>query len=384
MRTTHRVLSTAIALGAIFPFGLPVADAAELKLPVDVAAWFWDDQSDDVRAQVPRNASGVPADGLAVAITDGAGRAPETQPNDPKDPADDEAQKRSNKETFLSWNLDAIPTGSIVDSFSVTLLVDPAGRSAELPPLAVPGQVPRGGQPSIMACRPLVGFGEADGAGYADKPALDCRDAATGAYDAKTDSYTFDLTVFAQDWVDGLIDNFGVGLRPDVEEDDPFQVTFMGAPKIVTTATFTAAEETIEEVIAPPPTPEEQTTFDSGSSDSGSTDLSFAPTVEVLEAPAPVAQPAPAPAPAAASAPAVVVTTVAARPMTRDLSVGPSFWLSLLAAVGLLGIVSLVLGDPVVPVTGQRTPSRIPLGRTAPAGATLRPRTSVAIRPRSI
>jgi len=379
VRTTHRVISTAIALGAIFPVGLPVAQAAELTLPVDVAAWFWDDQSDDVRAQVPRSGSGVPTDGLAVAITEGAGRAAEVQPNDPKDPSDDESQKRSNKESFLSWNLDAIPTGSIVDSFTTTLIIDPAGRSAELPTIAVPGQTQRGGQPNIIACRPLGGFAEAEGIGYLDKPALDCRDASVGTYDEKAGTYTFDLTIFAQDWVDGLIDNFGVGLRPEVDEDDPFQMVFLGAAKVVTTASFTPAEPEVEEP-AQAPTPEDQGTFVDPGFTSGTGSTTFTPTVEAPVAPAPAAQPAPV-----APAPAVTVTTVAARPVINpDRSVGASFWLSLLAAVGLLGIVSLVLGDPVVPVRGQRTASRIPLGRTAPVGATLRPRTSVAIRPRSI
>lgn len=378
MRTTHRVLSTAIAVGAIFPLGLPVAQAAELALPVEVQSWFWDDQSDDARAQVPTSTSGVTAGSVAVAITDGAGRAGEIQPNDPADPADDETQKRSNKETFLSWNLDAIPTGSIVDSFQVTLVADPTGRSAELPVIAVPGQTQRGGQPNVIACRPLTGFGDADGVGYADKPALDCRDASSGSYDAATDSYTFDLTIFAQDWVDGLIDNFGVGLRPELDEDDPFQLVFQGGAKIVTKVAFTPAEPEFEEPVLTP-TPDDQggfvdPGFDSGS---GTTDVVFEPTVEQ---PVPVANPAPA-----APKPVVEVQPVAARPTyTRNLSVGPAFWLSLLAAVGLLGIVSLVLGDPIVPVRGQRAASRIPLGRTAPVGATLRPRTSVAIRARSI
>lgn len=373
MRTRHRVISTAIALGAIFPLGLPVAAAAELTLPVDVSAWFWDDQSDDAAAQVPRQTSGVPAGDLAVAITDGAPKAAEAQPNDPEDPSDDESQKRSNKETFLSWNLDAIPTGSIVDSFTTTVFVDPAGQSVELPTIAVPGQTQRGGQPNIIACRPRTGFGESEGGGYADKPVLDCRDAASGTFDATTSSYTFDLTVFAQDWVDGLIDNFGVGLRPELDEDDPFQLTFLGAAKVVTTATFTPVDPEFEE---PPltPTPDDQGTFVDPGFDSG---LTFTPTVEAPAVPAPVAQ-------APAAPPAVQVSTVAARPVTRDVSVGPSFWLTLLAAVGVLAVVSLVLGDPVVPVRGQRAASRLPLGRTAPAGATLRPRTSVAIRPRSI
>ncbi|HVE98656.1 MAG TPA: hypothetical protein VNA12_05695 [Mycobacteriales bacterium] len=377
MRTTHRILSTAIALGAVFPVGMPVAQAAEVKLPVEVGAWFWDDQQDDTsQASTPRALSGVPEGDLAVAITDGAGRAAEVQPNDPADPSDDETQKRSNKETFLQWDLSAYPEGSIVESFTTTLFLDPAGRNVSAPTVAVPGQPTRAGRPNIIACRPLIGFGEADGVGYANKPALDCRDASTGTFDEVAQSYTFDLTVFAQDWIDGLIDNRGVGVRPELDEDDPFNLVFMGPAKVVTTAVITPAEVEVDTEAEPELIPTPDQGFDSGS---GGSTVVFEPTIE-----APVA-PAPAPVQAPAAPPVVSVNTVAARPaIERDLTVAPSFWLALLAGVGLLGVVSLVLGDPVVPVRGDRTAVRAPAGRRVAGRSTLRPRTSVAIRPRSI
>lgn len=378
MRTTYRILSTAVAVGAMFPVGLPVASAAEVKLPVEVAAWFWDDQQDDTsQGSTPRALSGVPEGDLAVAITDGAGRAPEPQPGDPADPADDQDQKRSNKETFLQWDLSAYGEGSIVESFSVTMFLDPAGESVSVPALQVPGQPARGGQPNIIACRPLIGFGEADGVGYANKPALDCRDAAAGSFDETTQSYTFDLTVFAQDWVDGVIDNRGVGVRPELDEDDPFNLVFQGPAKVVTTAVITPAEPEEPPAEEPPLLPTPDLGSDSGT---GGSEVVFEPV-----APAPVPDPVPAPVAQAPAAPKpqVAVTTVAARPVQRDLSVGPSFWLALLAGAGLLGIVSLILGDPVVPVRGQRGVGGA--GRPAPAATTLRARrTGVAVRPRSI
>lgn len=375
MRNTYRILSTVVALGAIFPVGLPVASAAAVPLPVEVGAWFWDDQNDDTSVMsVPAPLSGVPIGDLAVAITTGAGQAAENQPNDPEDKTDDESQKRSNKETFLQWDLSAYEEGSIVESFSVTLFVDPAARQVELPLVAVPGQPARAGQPNIIACRPLVGFGEAEGVGYISKPALDCRDAASGTYDEKTNSYTFDFTVFAQDWIDGLIDNRGVGIRPEVDEDDPFQLVFLGAAKVVTLASIIPAEpEVVEEpFVAPAPQ-------DTGSVSTSTTFTTFIPAPAAQAPPAPVAQPAPVAAPK----PAAVVFTRAARPVERDLTVSTSFWLALIAGVGLLAIVSLVLGDPVVPVRGQRSPGH--RGTSTPVGATQRARrTGVAIRPRSI
>ncbi|HVF19182.1 MAG TPA: hypothetical protein VNA14_02955 [Mycobacteriales bacterium] len=379
MRNLHRIVSTVVAVGAIFPIGLPAASAAEVKLPVEVSAWFWDDQQDDTSVgSTPAPASGVPAGDLAVAITTGAGQAAEVQPNDPADPADDETQKRSNKETFLQWDLSAYPEGSIVEKFLVTLFVDPAGRNASIPLIAIPGQPARAGQPNIIACRPLVGFGEGEGVGYVSKPALDCRDSFSGSYDDVAKSYTFDLTVFAQDWVDGLIDNRGIGIRPEVDEDDPFQLTFLGAAKVLTLAEIIPAE--IEEEIPElAPVPDSGGSADSDFS-GGTTTFEPAPVVEVAPAPAPapVANPAPV-----APQPAVAFFNRSARPVERDLTVGPSFWLALLAGVGLLGVVSLVLGDPVVPVTGQRTNGRT--GRPSPVGETLRARRAgVAIRPRSI
>ena len=379
MRNLHRILSTVVAVGAIFPVGLPVASAAEVKLPVEVAAWFWDDQQDDTSAaSTPRQLSGVPDGDLAVAITTGAGQAAEVQPNEPNDPADDETQKRSNKESFLMWDLSAYPEGSIVEKFLVTLFVDPAGRNAALPAVEVPGQPARAGPPKINACRPLVGFGEGEGVGYVSKPALDCRDSFSGSYDATTNSYTFDITVYAQDWIDGLIDNRGIGIRPEVDEDDPFQLTFLGPAKVLTLAEIIPGE--LEEEI-PDLAPVPDVGSDSDFSGGGTTTFEPAPVVEIAPAPAPAPAPVANPAPVAPK-PAVFFNR-AARPVERDLTVGPSFWLALVAGVGLLGVVSLVLGDPVVPVRGQRTNART--GRTSPVGETLRARRAgVAVRPHSI
>jgi len=380
VRTTHRVLSTVIAVGAIFPVGLPVAAAAEVNLPIEISAWFWDDQQDNTSTgSTPGLLSGVPAGDLAVAITTGAGQAAEVQPNEPADPSDDETQKRSNKETFLQWDLSAYPEGSIVEKFQVTLFVDPAGQNRSLPVLAPPGTTPRGGQPNIIACRPLIGFGEGEGVGYVSKPALDCRDSFAGSYDATTNAYTFDITVFAQDWVDGQIDNLGIGIRPEVDEDDPFNLTFFGGAKVLTVAEIIPAEVEEEVELAPEPA-------DFGSVDSGDSGFSGGGTTTTFE-PEPAPEPAPAPAPApiavAAPKPEVAFTNRAVTPIERDLTVTSSFWLALVAGVGLLGIVSLVLGDPVVPVRGERTAGQ--LGRPSPAAATLRARRAgVAVRPRSI
>ncbi len=375
MRSSHRILSTVIALGAIFPVGLPVADATEVKLPVEIGAWFWDDQQDDTSAATtPKPLSGVPDGDLAVAITTGAGEAAEVQPNNPDDPTDDETQKHSNKETFLQWDTTAYAEGSIVEKFLVTLFVDPAAHNVFVPVVAAPGQTPRGGQPNLLACRPLIGFGEGEGIGYISKPALDCRDGQSGLYDVATNSYTFDLTVFAQDWIDGTIDNRGIGIRPELDEDDPFNIAFFGPAKVVTLAEITEALPEIDEPdLAPVP--------DAGPVDSGSSGGEYFEPAPVVDQPAPAPAPAANPAPVAAK-PAVTFRQAAGRPVERDLTVGLSFWLALVAGVGLLGVMSLVLGDPIVPVRGQRG---LRAGRPSPVAATLRARrTGVAVRPHSI
>lgn len=342
MRTVHRALSTAVAVGALFPFGLaaaPAASADVTPIKVETAGWFWSQQVSGEAAPgvtypgtVPQSASGVPAGDLAVAY---AGKT-ENRPDGTKESIPD-------KETYLAWDVYVVPEGSTVNSFTFSMVVDPEGKNLELPPANPQVAPPRGGVPPIVACAALSGFGAGEGDSFASKPKDDCTDQVYGVYDATKQTYTFDATVYAQDWVDGK-DNFGLAIRPLDDEDDPFQVVFKGAATVVTTLDFTPPEEEVVEE------DEEPLPVDTGIAEPPVTDngTGFVP------APQPEPQAPPAPKPTVAPTRRAPATNVAARPVSVDAGIGAEFWLAMLAGVLVLGIVSLILGDPLVPAIAGR------------------------------
>lgn len=364
MRTAYRVLSTAIAAGAIFPFGMPAASAStKLEVQVETAAWFWSAQTSGAGPggvpypTIDRRASGVPEGNLAVAY-----RGEST--------TDDDGNRIAipDKETYLMWDVYDVPEGSTVEQFSFTMFLNRDYQQLYAPGVDVPGQGKKGGPPAIVACAATIGFGEADGDAFTAKPEDNCADQVFGEYDDTTKSYTFHAPTYAQDWVDGK-DNYGLGIRPLEDATEPFELYFLPAATVKTTIVYTppVAEPTAEPTsFAPIPIPTTIPTQD--------TEV-FVPDTQ----PQPEPQPVPTPEVVKPRQP-VVVQTVAATPFSRDGSLSPVFWFGMIAGVILLGVTSLILGDPIEPdgssTTRVRTTGRHRLA-PAPARATrpIRPRT---------
>lgn len=376
MRTAYRVLSTALAVGSIFPIGIQPAHAATtMDVKVETAAWFWSTQVSGEAAPgvpypgaVPRPASGIPEGDLAVAY----------KGDKEANPEDGTQKSVPDKETYLLWDIYSIPEGSIVDSFTFTVFVDTDAKNVVPPLVEIPGQGSRGGQPKLVACPPTIGFGEADGDSFDAKPDDNCADQIFGEFDAKTNSYTFHATTFAQDWVDGL-DNFGLGIRNTEEETEPFQLALKPADTVKATISYTppVAEPTQEPTSAAPVVPIPTVpTVDTPV---------FAPPLQPQPEPQPVVpQPTPNPAPVVMTkAPVVAVQNVAANPLLPSRRLTANFWFAMAGGVLLLGALSLILGDPLAPAATPRT--RGAAGRhrlNAPAGAPAR--LTRQIRPRTV
>jgi hypothetical protein len=363
------VLSTAVAVGAIFPIGLPSAAAETRPVAVETAAWFWAEQvSGDVVPGVPYpddlppEASGIKPGNLAVAFKG------ETEVN-----TEGDKTAVPDKETYLSFDIYDVPAGSIIDQFAFTLFLDPTEKNVFAPEVAVPGQTPVAGQPVIIACRPKTMFGQADGDSFDSKPEDDCSEAIYGEFDATKQAYTFHAETWAQDWVDGL-DNFGVALRPALETTAPFQLSFLPAEKVAATIAYTPAQPvptyappTIAPVVPLPPVPTDTAVF--------------VPDTQPVQ---PQVQPQPTTAPRPVVMPRQrPIQNVAASPLTASRALSPVFWLAMAGGVLLLGTMSLILGDPLEPVSGTAT--RVRTGgrhRLAPAPAP--GRSTRPIRPRTV
>jgi len=371
VRTAYRVLSTAVAVGAIFPFGMAPAHADTSPVKVETAAWFWSQQVTGeigdtgvgYPVTVPVKASGVPEGDLAVAYKG--------------DKEADGTTSKPDKETYLAWDVYFIPEGSYVDSFTFTMPLDPEAEQlfgpAVTPPAAHP---PVGGQPAIVACVPTIGFGEASGESFTLKPTDDCSNQLYGSFDEKTQSYTFDASTYAQDWVDGK-DNTGLAIRPQEDASDPFQLVFKGAKDITATISYTPAAE--DGGVAPPvvdtgvPLPiQPPSTGSSG----------YVPAAPVAQ---PVPQPAPQPAPVVMQTRApVAVQNVAASPLRSSRGLSPVFWFAMLGGAMLLGATSLILGDPLEAVAGSRDRVRTNGRHRLNVPATGAPRTTRPVRPRTV
>ena len=370
MRTAYRFLSTAVALGAVFPIGTQAAYAEEAPVKVETAAWFWAQQTSGSAPgagvgipNVPTDApvAGVPKGKLAVAYKG------EKETN-----KDGDQISKPDKETYLAWDIYFVPEGSWVDSFTFTLTLDPDAEQMFVP-VDVPGSPAgpaRGGQPPLIACVPTIGFGEGEGDAFGVKPEDDCADQIFAEFDAVKGTYTFDATTYAQDWVDGK-DNFGLGIRPALDAADPFQLVFKGAADVTATIAYTpAAPEptqppTVVDPVLPPLPPTDTSTY--------------VPDVQ----PQPRPQPQPTPAPVVMTRKPAPINNIAARPLTSTSALSPVFWFAMIGGVLLIGTMSLILGDPLEPVAaGRRVRTNGRHRLNVPAGVPVRP--AGQIRPRTV
>ena len=125
------------------------------------------------------------------------------------------------RETYLTFSLGGAKAGATVKSFTFTITVDKNNLTN-----AKASTVP------LIACFPSrfwdAGKGGQD---FSQKPRDDCNGAPAGKYDSAKQTYTFDVTDFAKDWVDGS--NLGVSIRQAASQTTPFILAFTG-PKTVT------------------------------------------------------------------------------------------------------------------------------------------------------
>ena len=332
MRTPHRIVSTLVALGAIFPLGLPTAHAADSTLKADIGGWFWSAQQggsiqgNPRPAAVPATGSGVTApSNLAVAYT-GVPSVTITDPAPtPNCPA---TEKCPDKIAFLFWDVASLlPEGATITKFTVSVpfVNDGSERQTNV----------EHAKTTLVACQPLDGFGPAEGEPYSSKPAENCAKAILGKYQAGNDSMVFDVTPYAVAWLGDT--NNGISIRPGATVTQPFQVVFKPYSEASALVTYTAKVVPVGQPSVVPTVPPVTTP--------GTT--VFPP---LVTGPAP----APAPVPQAQPQPEVPVveqprtTTRAAISLDGDPTIPALFWLAMLAGLIVLGWTSLVLGDPDV------------------------------------
>jgi hypothetical protein len=333
---------------------MPVASAAtSLEIPVGMWNWYWEKQTSGQNAPngsgmpgLSPTASGIKAGNLPVAFL----------------PTKDAPQGALEKVTFLYFDTTAIPAGSIVDSFVFTLVQDPAERQQN-PVVPGAGAAAIDQYAVLQACKPLGAFaGSPSGQGgepFEGKPELECTDAPSGQYDATAKSFTFDLTLVAQDWVAGNQLNFGVGIRNAPDFAHQFQYSFLPAATIKAKVSYSPAPPVVTTPDYTPPQP----------STGGYVPLPD--TGGYVPQPQPAPQPAPRPVVPIVNAPRPVAPA-AAVPFVQDSTPTRSFWAAAIAAVLLLGVASLVLGDAVVaPAMARRETKldRVLRSRAAAAAA---------------
>ena len=334
MRTTYRIANTAVAVAAIFPIGMPAAAADTASEPAAASAYFsfTTPAKDDAVPQDPGptfvrlNTDRVAPGNLAVAQTVVNGQS-------------------SDKESFIRFDLAGVPVGATIDSAVVTVPLqpnDPNNQSANHTP------------DKVKACATgPEGFADGIDAGaYDEKPTVDCKrlDVVAKAT-ADGAAYTFDVTPLAKLWMTDL--NDGIALVP-AKKDQPFQVVFQPGSKATIAVTYTAAGggDTVVDPVLPPVTPVQPVLPPPPVVD--------APVAQPNIGPAPQPQPQPQAAPAAPKPKVATpvrqpVNTVAAsgRGFTESNGLTAGFWLAALAGVGLLGVMSLILGSHEVPVAAS-------------------------------
>ncbi len=266
----------------------------------------------------------------------GTGVSPPTTLTDPTVPSGDvavagpEVNGQADKETYLEFDVSAVPPGSTVTSFVVSLPVDPSSSAQQV--------TPTGTTPPIIACTPQGYWsgGAQSGQSFSGKPADQCATDAPKFTSKDGKTYQADVASIAQGWLSG--NNTGVAVADDPSNTSTaYQVVF-GPSSAITQLT---AQMTY---IPPAPgtpvgNPEPDTTTTLAALPTESVTAPFIPSVLT-----PVAQ-----------TPTSPTTTVPAGKPGRSSALPPSalasatppggFWLAAVLLVAVLLSASLVLGD---------------------------------------
>jgi hypothetical protein len=312
---------SAATLLAAMAVGLPAAPAfADSAAPeANKTNWYWSlvapvVQGNAVPVSVPAPASGVPVGDLGVSYLN-------NQLGD------------TDKVAAVAFDLSAIPLRSTFTSFQVSVRKDPAAHQVTVD------------VPDISACELLDVFPDGPGpSDLAKAPPDSSASCVKGTYDATLGAaggYVFDLTSVANDWSGGAPAD-GILLRP-TDTTDPtrkaFSLSFLGKTGITTKAEYTPPPLPVVPppvalpgpVLPPlPPVPGFVTQ----------------PSIPEIGPPVQPVIPVPTANPAPVSQPSVA----AAKYVPGSLTPGSNWWVAFLGLLALLGLTSVVLGDPMAPV----------------------------------
>jgi hypothetical protein len=329
-----------LVAGSAGGLAVPPAWADTTSPVVAKTNWWWSLAAPVVNGEqlpvgAPAPASGVPDGDLGVGyVNDQAGTA--------------------DKAAGVALDLTAIPVGSTFASLTLSLPYDPAAHQAAA------------GTPDISACELLSGFADAPGpSDYATVPPYSSPSCVKGTYKPTVGTaggYVFDLTAMANDWSGGAPAE-GVLIQPTqglATPQQPFSLAFLGKNGIKADASWTAPAPVPDQAeVVPPPAP--------------------APPAPApgFAVPPPVSTPAvpnpPAPVPVPQVVPTASATALApVRYEPGALVPSTRWWLAVLAVLALLGLTSVVLGDPLAPepVESRRRRFAEAIRATASVGAT--------------
>jgi hypothetical protein len=207
----------ALALGCsvwVTVFSTSAQSESAPQVSLTQSTWFW-------QAEV--------AAGQGIALP---GSPAPTVP-DPTVPSGDlavsgpEEQGNAPKETYLEFDVSAIPPGSTITSFKISLPVDSSAQNL----------VPAGTVPAIVACAPQVTWSGDPGPQPPNQKPTDHCDATapkvTSTDNGKT--YRVDVASIATGWVSPGGQNFGVAITNDPSNaTTAYQVVF-GPPSAIST-----------------------------------------------------------------------------------------------------------------------------------------------------
>lgn len=363
------------ALLASWP-GLAASAAAPrpvtVHAPISQSDWFWREQISNIGGQgvaPPSSMSdpSVPAGDLAVAGPEGPDGTQST-------PSQSSAtQTGPEKETYLAFDMSAVPEGATITAFRLTLPVDPAGGNVNL------------SDTKIVACAPQQDWSAGSGAdSFSGKPTDNCTGAPVVSPGKGDTSFSVNIPALAQTWVQPGGLNFGVAITDSPNNTTTaYQVVF-GPSSALTGLTATVS------FLPPARTAVNSTQTSSGAAApsagsaaalaSGSTNASSAgggggaPTAVSL--PSAAASPL-AGTPGGGAAPVLAhsptpTSTATLLPATSAQPIA-SFFLAGVGVLLLLLACSLVLGDATPPITGRpergvRRALRARLAGPLPAG----------------
>ncbi|MHB8329509.1 MAG: hypothetical protein ACYDD6_07800, partial [Acidimicrobiales bacterium] len=253
-------------------------------------------------------------------------------------------------ESYLEFDVSAIPVGSTILSFVVSLPVDPSA----------PAEIPTATAPPIIACTPQGAWsgGGQGGQPFSGKPSDQCATNApkfTSNDGGKT--YSADITSIAQNWLQPGVINNGVAVADDPSNSQTaYQVAFGPAQSITQ---LTASVSYV------PATSTSTTATGTVGSSGGSPVSSVVPNIpsgSVFVAPSAPSVDLPFAAVPTASTPSVTPPTHTGRRAALEHaalagagSIPPGgFWVVGVLLLALLLSISLVLGDETVPFSPRR------------------------------